>query len=102
MKAKVHINTHETKELSEMLKALGHPARVKIMWLLCHTDKGRMTVKSIYEMLRMSQPVISRHLGILRANNLIKRSVEGKQTFYEPHILNKNVSRIVTCFKSIN
>src|SRR4051812_34433992 len=87
-------------ELSEMLKAIAHPSRIYIMLLLCKEPNTRMTVKSIYEKLNMAQPVISRHLGILRNNGLVTRMAEGSNTFYELNKANRNAKQISKCFTS--
>ncbi len=85
-------------ELAEMLKALAHSSRVAMVFLLCSVEKKGMTVKSIYESLRLPQPVVSRHLGILRNCGLLERLAEGQQTYYRINIHNKHAKRIADCF----
>src|SRR5438105_2278860 len=85
-------------ELSEMLKALGHPSRIAIMYLLYHSKEKRMTVKCVYHELKMPQPIISRHLGILKNCGLLKRVAEGSDTFYELNLENKNSFHISQSF----
>lgn len=87
-------------ELSEMLKAIAHPSRMAIMFLLCNDKNKKMTVKCVYEQLNMPQPVISRHLGILKNSGLLRRVVKGSKTFYEIEENNKNVQHISKCFTS--
>jgi ArsR family transcriptional regulator len=96
------IDSEEMLELSEMLKAIAHPSRMTIMFLLCNSNEKRMTVKSIYDEMKMSQPVISRHLSILKNGGLVKRVIQGSKTFYELKVDNKNVERIALCFSSLN
>lgn len=88
-------------ELAEMLKALAHTSRVSILFLLCNNKNGRMTVKSIYEELKMPQPVISRHLGILRNSGLLQRFNEGPTTYYELNTHNKQAKKIANCFSTM-
>ncbi len=88
-------------ELSEMLKALAHPARIGIMHILCRDGGEKHQVKDIYSELNLAQPVISRHLGILRNNNLVKRKVEGVITYYELNTANKFTKHIAQCFSSV-
>jgi len=95
------IDSDEMLELAEMLKAIAHPSRMAIMFLLCNNAEKRMSVKSIYDELKMAQPVISRHLGILKNGGLVKRVIQGSKTFYELKQDNTNVTRISMCFSSI-
>ena len=83
-------------KFADMIKALAHPSRMSIMCLLCHNKK--LTVKCIYKELNLQQPVISRHLGILRNAGLVKRIAEGAQTFYEVSNNDKYVKHISKCF----
>lgn len=95
------IDADSLKALSEMLKALGHPSRIAILWLLCNAPGGKLTVKRIYETLKMTQPAVSRHLGILKACGLLNRYTHGQDTYYEPGTSNQHASKIINCFKSI-
>ena len=88
-------------ELADMLKALAHTSRISILFLLCNNDTGRMTVKNIYEELKMSQPVISRHLGILKSSGLLQRFSEGPNTYYALNKTNKHARRIASCFSKM-
>jgi ArsR family transcriptional regulator len=88
-------------ELADMLKALSHPSRMAIMYILSREGNKKMTVKSIYREMKMPQPVISRHLGILRASGLLNRLTEGQNTYYELCSNGENASKIINCFKSI-
>ena len=88
-------------ELSEILKSIGHPSRVAILYLLCNCKDKRMTVKGIYNELNMAQPVISRHLGILRNCGLVKRINEGQNIYYELCENNETVKHLANCFMSL-
>lgn len=95
------IESEEMLEFSEMLKSLAHPSRVSIVYLLAQNKEKKMTVKSIYEELRMSQPVISRHLGILKNSGLLQRVSEGINIYYKLNPGNKNVKQISACLSTI-
>jgi DNA-binding transcriptional ArsR family regulator len=95
------IESEEMLEFSEMLKSLAHPSRVSIVYLLTQNKEKKMTVKSIYEELRMSQPVISRHLGILKNSGLLQRVSEGINIYYKLNLGNKNVKQISACLSTI-
>jgi len=82
--------TREFEILAEKFKAIGHPDRVAILNLLCTCNCSKLTVKSIYETLKLDQPGTSRHLIIMRKSGILKRIREGANTFYclcdDPHV----------------
>lgn len=88
----------EISRFANMVKAMAHPARMAIMYLLCSNKS--MTVKCIYNELKLKQPVISRHLGILKNGGLVIRRQKGAQTFYELNLADDDVKHISKCFKS--
>ena len=53
---------------AEVLKALGHPIRIRIIALLC---EGECTVGAMAEALGATQPVVSQQLRILRLRDLV-------------------------------
>ena len=91
----------EIIQLSEILKGIAHPSRIAIMNLLASSKTNKMTVKSLYKTLKISQPVMSRHLGILKSCGVIERSTEGKNTFYEINQANKVAKQLTTYFLSL-
>ncbi len=95
------IDSTEMHELSEMLKSLAHPSRISIVYLLTQNKEKKMTVKSIYKELKMSQPVISRHLGILKNSGVLQRISEGINIYYELSPNNRNVKQISACLASV-
>ena len=95
------LKQNDMLELADMLKALAHVSRVSILFLLCTHKTRRMTVKNIYEELKMSQPVISRHLGILKNSGLLLRFAEGSHTYYELNLNNRHANKIASCFSTM-
>jgi len=67
------------EEISEMLKALAHPARLKIVIGLL---KDECNVNQIQKVLGLPQSTISQHLRILRNAGIIKGRREGTKTCY--------------------
>lgn len=55
--------------LSNLLKSISHPIRIKILCLL--QDKNEMTVNDIQAAVKTSTANISQHLTILRRQNII-------------------------------
>lgn len=76
---------------SEILKALGHPLRLKIVNGLLNTDE--CNVNTIVEKLRIPQSTASQHLGILRNRGIIAPRKEGVKTCYR--VVDQRVRRIV-------
>jgi DNA-binding transcriptional ArsR family regulator len=95
------IENKDIQELAGMLKAMAHPSRMAIMLLLCNARDKRMAVKDIYSDLKMPQPVISRHLGILKNSGLLKRIMKDSKIFYEMYLDNKNAKHIEECLSSL-
>jgi DNA-binding transcriptional ArsR family regulator len=96
------VKSKEANELFEMLKAIAHPSRLAIMYLLSRQKEKRMTVKCIYKELDAAQPVISRHLIILKNTGLLKRINEGSSIFYELCENNKLVKTISDCLAELS
>jgi len=81
-------------EFSEVFKALGHPARLKIVEGLirhpCH-------VNEIVEGLGLPQSTVSQHLGILRSRGIIIPRKEGVKTCYL--VTDERVRSIIKCLE---
>lgn len=75
------------KEYSKYFKAFGDKSRLKILELLA---SGEMTVNEIVAAVGLSQPTVSRHLGVLRDAEVVVDRREGQNVFYS---LNKKVVR---------
>ena len=65
--------------LTATLKAGGDATRLRILRLL---EEGELTVSELTEILRQSQPRISRHLKLLTAAGLVERFREGTWAFF--------------------
>ncbi len=66
-------------ELSTMLKAAGEETRLRLLALLAEAE---LTVTELTEILRQSQPRISRHLRLLAESGLVVRFREGSWAFF--------------------
>jgi ubiquinone/menaquinone biosynthesis C-methylase UbiE len=66
-------------ELSGALKAAGEETRLRILALLAEAE---LTVSDLTEILRQSQPRISRHLRLLAEGGLVDRFREGSWAFF--------------------
>ncbi|MGO8685003.1 MAG: ArsR/SmtB family transcription factor [Thermoleophilia bacterium] len=65
--------------LTPFFKALGNSTRASIMELLL---AGEACVCDLVDELHLSQPLVSRHLAILKAASLVRSSERGSRTFY--------------------
>jgi DNA-binding transcriptional ArsR family regulator len=63
-----------------IFKTLGDPTRRAIFERLCRD--GELTVWKITEPTGVSQPAVSRHLGVLKRAGLVKDRREGRETHY--------------------
>jgi DNA-binding transcriptional ArsR family regulator len=70
----------ETLELAQVMKALGHPARVAILQLLI--ERQACICGSIVEALPLSQATVSQHLAALKEAGLIKGNIDGPKVCY--------------------
>ena len=71
--------SHDMEPLVGLLRLLSDKTRLKILLLL---TKGERNVSSLCHELRLPQPTVSHHLGLLRSRNLITNRRNGKQVFY--------------------
>ena len=77
------------EELAGLAKALGHPARVKILRILVRRDA--CICGDIVEELPLAQSTVSQHLKVLKEVGLIRGDVDGPRVCYcvEPRALRR-------------
>lgn len=73
------ITDQEVVSLSRLFGLLGEPTRVRILLLLCG---GEHNVSRLCELLRLPQPTVSHHLGLLRRGGLLTSRRDGKSIHY--------------------
>jgi DNA-binding transcriptional ArsR family regulator len=78
MKKQVTIQLDE-KSFSKYFKAFGDKSRLKILNLLTAKE---LTVNEIVAKVGLSQPTVSRHLGILREAGVVSDRREGQKVYY--------------------
>jgi ArsR family transcriptional regulator, arsenate/arsenite/antimonite-responsive transcriptional repressor len=69
----------DVRAASRLFKALGDETRLRIVALLSH---GELCVCHLQEALGLSQPAVSRHLGVLRAAGVVADRRGGKWVYY--------------------
>jgi DNA-binding transcriptional ArsR family regulator len=65
---------------SELFTTLGDPTRRAIFERLCHD--GEQTVWMLTEEAGVSQPAVSKHLGVLKSAGLVRDRRAGRETHY--------------------
>ena len=71
----------ETNATAELFKALGDPARVRIVNLIA-TVGGPVCACDFYDALGLGQPTVSYHLKKLTEAGLLEREQRGKWAFF--------------------
>ena len=79
------------EEFAEILKALAHPIRLKIVCGL--TKKTECNVSVMVEKLGVPQPTVSQHLNILKNAGIIQGFRKGTQICYK--LTNETAKKIV-------
>ena len=78
------------EKVSETLKALAHPARLKMVAGLI---KNECNVGHIQKVLGLPQSTISQHLRVLKNAGIIKGRREGNKTCYR--VIDERVRKII-------
>jgi ArsR family transcriptional regulator, arsenate/arsenite/antimonite-responsive transcriptional repressor len=72
---------HEALATAELFKALGDPARVRIVNLLA-TSRSPVCACELYDPLGLAQPTVSHHLKKLVEAGLLEREQRGKWAYF--------------------
>ena len=75
------LSDEEADATAELFKALGDPARVKIVNLLATSDEP-VCVCELVEPLGLSQPTVCHHLKKLTEAGLLEREQRGKWAYF--------------------
>jgi len=67
-----------------LFRTLADPTRRAIFERLCR--EGERTVTDLTARAGVSQPVVSKHLGVLKQAGLVRGRHEGRQTHYSAHL----------------
>lgn len=66
-------------KVSATFQLISDPTRLKILWLLCHSEE---CVVNIAAAIDMSSPAVSHHLRVLKQADLLVSHRDGKETYY--------------------
>ena len=73
------VSQFDDKLLAEVLQALGHPVRLRLIQGLCETE---CNVNRLWQKLKISQPLASQHLNRLRQAGIVVSERRGKEICY--------------------
>ncbi|MFH0974404.1 MAG: metalloregulator ArsR/SmtB family transcription factor [Spirochaetota bacterium] len=81
---------------SEILKAIGHPVRLKLITGLM--AEYECNVNKMVEKLKLPQSTVSQHLAVLKNRGIIVPRKDGVNTCYE--VVDKRVKEIIKILQS--
>jgi DNA-binding transcriptional ArsR family regulator len=73
------VSEQDMEQLTALFRLLSDRTRLNILLLLAD---GERNVTNLCNALKLPQPTVSHHLGLLRMNNIIGCRRNGKQVFY--------------------
>jgi DNA-binding transcriptional ArsR family regulator len=79
VKTTVGATDQDLEQLTSLFRLLSDKTRLNILFLLA---EGERNVTSLCDELKLPQPTVSHHLGLLRMSNVIANRRNGKQVFY--------------------
>jgi DNA-binding transcriptional ArsR family regulator len=87
-------NAERAGEVAEILKAVAHPLRLRIIALLC---KSEAEVNALAERLGAPQAIVSQQLRILRMHRLVRASRANGRATYQ--LLESRLRDLVNCME---
>lgn len=82
-------------QIAEILKALSHPSRIKILQVL---EKGEMCVGELEGLIKIKQSNLSQHLRILKDRRILECERRGMEVCY--WIRDRKVLDVIKCAKN--
>ncbi len=78
------IDDGTAQDLAKVFKALGDPARVKLLSLIAASPEGELCACDLTEPVGLSQPTVSHHMKLLVEAGLVSREQRGRWAYYRP------------------
>lgn len=72
----------EAERLAEVFRAIGDPARLRLLSLIAAKPQGEACVCDLIEPLGLKQPTVSHHLKVLHDAGLLGRERRGSWVYY--------------------
>lgn len=99
-RTKVAFNHEKLQVSSEIMRALAHPLRLKILEFIDQHKK--INVNRIYNNLKIEQSITSQHLKILRFAGIVNAERKGKYIHYTiDYDKIENASQALRNFKNL-
>ena len=76
------IDVEAAERLAQVFKALGDPARVRLLSLISSTPDGEACICDLTEPVGLSQPTVSHHMKILVDAGLVHRDQRGRWAYF--------------------
>jgi ArsR family transcriptional regulator len=92
------LDSAAAERLASVFKALGDPARVKLVSLIAASEGGEACICDLIEPLGLSQPTVSHHMKMLVDSGLVSRDQRGKWAYYR--VNSDALDRIATAVSS--
>ncbi|MEO7176188.1 MAG: metalloregulator ArsR/SmtB family transcription factor [Saprospiraceae bacterium] len=94
-RTKVTFNNEKIQISSEILRALAHPLRIKILEFI---DQHKViNVNKIYNTLNLEQSITSQHLRIMRGAGVVITERDGKYVHYSI-----DYAKVANAMKAVN
>jgi len=74
--------------LAQLFRILGDETRLRVLIVL--EQRGELNVTALCKTLKVPQPTVSHHLGILRMGDLVINRRSGKEIFYSLNDLRRH------------
>lgn len=76
------LTAEEATPVARTFKALGDPARVRLLSLIAASDGGEACICDLTAPVGLSQPTVSHHMKLLVDAGLVTREQRGKWAYY--------------------
>lgn len=73
-------DTNDFSSVSDLFKMLGDETRLRIFWILCHSEECVVNLAAI---MNMSSPAVAHHLKKLKEERLITSRKDGREVHYK-------------------
>lgn len=76
------LSPSEAEQIAALFRALGEPARLRLISLIAAQPEGEVCACDLVEPLGLSQPTVSHHLKVLYEAGLLQKERRGNWIYY--------------------
>ena len=76
------LDIEEAEQVAQVFKALGDPARVRLLSLIAAAADGEACICDLTDPVGLSQPTVSHHMKILVEAGLVQREQRGRWVYF--------------------